>query len=37
VLQIDGFGHESNMRAIRLIGEAVIPELTRGSDAAPPS
>jgi alkanesulfonate monooxygenase SsuD/methylene tetrahydromethanopterin reductase-like flavin-dependent oxidoreductase (luciferase family) len=37
VLQVDGFGHESNMRTIRLIGEAVIPELTRASNAAPPS
>jgi alkanesulfonate monooxygenase SsuD/methylene tetrahydromethanopterin reductase-like flavin-dependent oxidoreductase (luciferase family) len=27
VLRIDGFGHEHNMRSIRLIGEEVIPQL----------
>jgi alkanesulfonate monooxygenase SsuD/methylene tetrahydromethanopterin reductase-like flavin-dependent oxidoreductase (luciferase family) len=28
LLRVDGFGHERNMRAIELIGEAVIPALT---------
>jgi alkanesulfonate monooxygenase SsuD/methylene tetrahydromethanopterin reductase-like flavin-dependent oxidoreductase (luciferase family) len=29
VLRIDGFGHDNNMRTIRLLGEAVVPELER--------
>ncbi|MEA2419171.1 MAG: hypothetical protein QOE60_1377 [Thermoleophilaceae bacterium] len=34
VLRIDGFGHEHNMRSIRLLGEAVVPELDRARQAA---
>jgi alkanesulfonate monooxygenase SsuD/methylene tetrahydromethanopterin reductase-like flavin-dependent oxidoreductase (luciferase family) len=33
VLRIDGFGHEHNMRSIRLIGEAVIPKFEASAPA----
>jgi alkanesulfonate monooxygenase SsuD/methylene tetrahydromethanopterin reductase-like flavin-dependent oxidoreductase (luciferase family) len=35
VLQIDGFGHENILRAIRLIGEEVIPKLTHSASLTP--